>query len=192
MLRLQHITRWSDEKCREFLEAMRWPDGPVCPKCRAEEPYRVTRKTRTKNHVKKLFRCRNKECGKQLSTTVGTIFDDLKVPLQKWLKVTYLMCSSKKGINAHQVHRTIGVTYKTAWLMCRRIWEAKRDDSDELMSSGFEVDETYIGNRKKRGHPIVHERIKDEQEMGLNPKPLRRASLEGKTPLFATLDVVFE
>ena len=167
---------------------MRWPDGPVCPKCGADDPYRITRKTRTENHVRKLFKCRDRECRKQVSTTVGTIFEDSKVPLHKWLAVMYLMCSSKKGISAHQVHRTIGVAYRTAWFMCHRIREAMSDKSDELMSGVVEVDETYLGPRSKRGHPVVHERIKDEQEMGIRPKPRPRVPLEGKTPVFGMLE----
>ena len=188
MLSLQDIMRWSDEECREFLETMRWPNGPICPKCGAENPSRITRKTRNKNHVRKLFRCRGKECGKQFSTTVGTIFEGSKVPLHKWLAVMYLMCSSKKGISAHQVHRTVEVTYKTAWFMCHRIREAMSDKSDDLMRGVVEVDETYLGPKSKRGHPVVHERIKDEQEMGLRPKPAPRKPLEGKTPVSGMLE----
>ena len=122
---------------------MRWPDGPVCPKCGAPDPYRITRKTRTKNHVRKLFKCRERECRRQFSTTVGTIFEDSKVPLHKWLAVMYIMCSSKKGISDHQVHRTIGVAYRTTWFMCRRIRDAMSGKSDEPMSGVVEVDETY-------------------------------------------------
>ena len=173
MLSLQDIMRWSDDECREFLEAMRWPDGPVCPKCGAEDPYRITRKTRTKNHVRRLFKCRDRECRRQFSTTVGTVFEDSKVPLHKWLAVMYLMCSSKKGISAHQVHRTIGVAYRIAWFMCHRIRDAMADKSDDLMSGVVEVDETYPGPRSRRGHPVVHERIKDEQEMVLRPSRCR-------------------
>ncbi len=163
-----------------------WPDGPVCPTCGTEGPYRITGKTRTKNHVRKLFRCCDRGCRRQFSTTVGTVFEDSKVPLHKWLAVMYLMCSSKKGISAHQVHRTIGVAYRTAWFMCHRIRDAMADESDDLMIGVVEVDETYLGPRSRRGHPVVHERIKDEQEMGLRPKP-PRAPLEGKTPVFGML-----
>lgn len=187
MLSLQDIMRWSEDEAREFLEAMRWPNGPVCPKCGAADPYRITRKTRTKNHVRKLFKCRQRECRRQFSTTVGTIFEDSKVPLHKWLAVMYLMCSSKKGISAHQVHRTIGVAYQTAWFMCHRIRGAMNDDTGGRLEGVVEVDETYFP-RSKRGHPVVHERIKDEVEMGLRPQPPRRPPYQDLPTVFGMIE----
>ena len=119
------ILRWSDEECRDYLEAQRWPDGPVCPKCGATEPYTITRKSATKNQVSKLYKCRS--CKRQFTATVGTIFEDSKVPLHKWFAAIAQMCASKKGVSAHQIHRELGVTYKAAWFMCHRIREAMKD-----------------------------------------------------------------
>ena len=118
----QTVLRWSDDECRVFLEQKRWPDGPHCPKCGAEEPYTITRKTSTKNAVKSLYKCR--ACRRQFTATVGTIFEDSKIPLNKWFAAIYLMCSSKKGISAHQLHRSLDITYKSAWFMCHRIRES--------------------------------------------------------------------
>ena len=180
------ILRWSEDECREFLEVMRWGDNPMCPKCGAREPYRITRKTRTKNRVQKLMKCR--ECKRQVSATVGTIFEDSRMPLSKWFAAIYLMCSSKKGISAHQLHRMLNITYRSAWFMCHRIRDAMSDSSGDSLRGIIEVDETYVGARTKRGHPTWHERVKDEEEMGLRPKTPHRAPFEGKTAVFGMLE----
>ena len=164
----QNVLQWTEDQCREFLETMRWPDGPVCPKCGETVPYRITRKSASKNAVRSLYRCR--ACKRQYTATVGTIFEDSKLPLNKWFAAIYLMCSSKKGVSAHQVHRTLGVTYKSAWFMCHRIREAMRDKGDlSLLSGTIEADETYVGG-KRRGHWTWHEREQDEIAMGLREK----------------------
>lgn len=93
------------------------------------------------------------DCKKQFTVTVGTVFERSKIPLNKWLMAVHLMCSSKKGISAHQLHRMLGITYKSAWFMCHRIREAMRDDSCSLLGGGggtVEVDETFIGRDKTR------------------------------------------
>lgn len=109
------------EAARTHLESIRWPSGPVCPHCGA-----VERQSRLegKSHRAGLLFCG--ECREQYSATVGTVFERSKIPLHKWLLAMQLMCSSKKGVSSHQVHRTLGVTYKTAWFMTHRIREAMR------------------------------------------------------------------
>ena len=106
-LTFQAMLRRSDEQCREFLVAMRWPDGIRCPKCGStEEPYIIRRKSdrgNQRNKVKTLYTCRN--CRRQFTATVGTIFEDSKIPLSKGLAALFLMCSAKKGISAHQLYR---------------------------------------------------------------------------------------
>jgi transposase-like protein len=153
------IMKWSDEECRKYLEGKRWPDGPHCPKCGTAEHWTIKRKSATKNVVKTLYRCKNKDCLKQYTATVGTIFEDSKIPLSKWFAAIYLMCASKKGVSAHQIHRELEVTYKSAWFMCHRIREAMREQNPALLSGIVEADETYIGG-KPRGH-MAH-RSKDE------------------------------
>ncbi len=162
------VLKWSDEQCRSYLEHMRWPKGVHCPKCGVNSPYSITRKKPSKNFVHSLYRCR--ACKRQFTATVGTIFEDSKIPLNKWFAVIYLMCASKKGISAHQIHRQLDITYKSAWFMCHRIREAMRDKGILSQLSGtIEADETYIGG-KTRGHWTLKERIQDEIKMGLREK----------------------
>src|SRR5438309_8023471 len=151
------VMRWTDEECRAFLERQRWPNGPICPKCGEAEPYKLSRKSETKNAVRTLYKCR--KCRRQFTATVGTIFEDSHISLHKWFAAIYLMCSSKKGISAHQLHRSVDVTYKSAWFMCHRVREAMRDNDGSPLAGIVEVDETYIGARTRRGHPVAyHER----------------------------------
>src|SRR6202012_5725842 len=104
------------EVAAEYLEGIRWPNRPVCPHCKSERtPYRLNSKA-TK---RRLWKCAS--CRKQFTVMVGTIFEISHVPLNKWLLAFYLLCSSKKEMSAHQLHRSIGVTYKTAWFMFHRI-----------------------------------------------------------------------
>ena len=132
------------EAARLFLERLRWPNGPVCPKCgTSKKPYNV------KNGR---YRCSDKDCKADFTVRVGTVFESSHVALHKWLLAAYLLCSSKKGISSHQIHRTMGVTYKTAWFMTHRIREAMKDGSliPQLGGPGevVEVDETFIGKDK--------------------------------------------
>lgn len=126
----------------EYLESIRWPNGPVCPHCGESEkrPYPLKSKTR------RLYKCA--ACRKQYTVTVGTIFESSHIPLNKWLLAFYLLCSSKKGMSSHQLHRMLGVTYKSAWFMTHRIREAMRSDPFQAPLTGtVEVDETYIGGK---------------------------------------------
>ena len=109
--------KYSDEDAaRELLESLRWPEGPVCPHCKAKEVYRLTPKVDSKRPARKgLLKC--KACRKQFSVTVGTVFEGSHIPLGKWLLATFLLCSSKKAMSAHQLHRMLDVTYKSAWFM---------------------------------------------------------------------------
>ena len=143
------IMKWSDEECREYLEAQRWPTGARCPKCGEGEPWKITRKSANKNIVRSLYRCRS--CKQQFTTTVGTIFEDSKIPLSKWFAAIYLMCASKKGVSAHQIHRELVVTYKSAWFMCHRIREVMKDKHPEILAGVVEADEIFVGG-KPRGH----------------------------------------
>ena len=136
------------DKAREYLEAQRWPTGPYCPHCGEAEDLRALE---GKSHRPGLYQCN--ACRKQFTVTVGTVFERSKVPLNKWLLATYLLSSSKKGMSAHQLHRTLGVTYKTAWFMAHRIREAMRNDGEPPMGGSgkhVEADETYIGRRKAK------------------------------------------
>lgn len=141
------------DKAREHLEAQRWPNGPYCPHCGNADQERIV-KLKGKSTRPGVHKC--KECRKPFTVTVGTVFERSKIPLNKWLLATYLLCSSKKGMSSHQLHRMLGVTYKTAWFMTHRIREAMRPgedgyDSGPLGGEGktVEADETFVGGKKK-------------------------------------------
>ena len=130
----------------EFIEAIIWPKGPTCPHCGGFE-----RISAIKPNVEKRVRLGLKFCGqcrKQFTVRVGTIFEESKLPMTKWLQAIFLMCSSKKGVSSHQLMRTLETTYKTAWFLAHRIREAMRSGELAPFGSGggaVEVDETYIG-----------------------------------------------
>ena len=141
------------------VEAMLWANGTVCPHCgvvgNAYELKGVRSKPSKKNPegVERHGLKKCKDCGKQFTVRVGTIFESSHVKLHLWLQAIYLMTSSKKGISSHQLHRTLGVTVKTAWFMSHRIREATRSDNTVDFGSGggtVEVDETFIGHKHKK------------------------------------------
>lgn len=138
------------EIAREYLEALRWPNGPVCPHCGVEgKAWAIEGKQRPG-----LYKCGEYQCRKQFSVTVGTLFHGSRVPLNKWLMAVHLMCASKKGISSHQLHRMLGVTYKTAWFMTHRIRAAMKEPTKGKLGGGggvVEVDETFWGNSKRKG-----------------------------------------
>jgi transposase-like protein len=135
----------------EYLESIRWPNGPVCPHCGDGEKRHYPLKSKTR----RLYKCA--ACRKQFTVTVGTIFEGSHVGLNKWLLAFYLLCSSKKGMSAHQLHRMLGVTYKTAWFMAHRIRYAMEQPPFKTRLTGtVEVDETYVGGKVRRSNRKQH------------------------------------
>ena len=134
-----------DEKAAfQYVETVLWPDGPVCPHCGDTKRFYDLSKTRIG-----LRKCAS--CRKQFTVRIGSIFESTHVELHKWLQAIYLLCASKKGFSAHQLHRVLEVTYKTAWFMAHRIREAMRTGELEPMGGAgeiIEVDETFIGHDK--------------------------------------------
>lgn len=131
---------------REHLEALLWPDGPVCPHCQERD-----RASKIKGGRAGLYFCN--ACREQFTVTVGTVFERSKIPLNKWVMATHFMSASKTGISAHQLHRMLGITYKSAWFMCHRIREAMGNtDTSGMGGEGeqIQVDETYQGSTSKR------------------------------------------
>jgi transposase-like protein len=116
---------YSDEnKAREHLEKLLWPEGPFCPHCGNADPAKIA-KLAGKSTRPGVYKCN--ECEKPFSVTVGTVFESSHVPLNKWLYATHMLNSGKKGTSAHQLHRELGVSYKTAWFMSHRIREAMKE-----------------------------------------------------------------
>jgi len=134
----------NEDAARAFIERLRWPDGPVCPHCAATKIYRLA----VAGTQRKVLKCA--ACRKQFSVTVGTIFEDSHIPLTSWLGAMQLLCSSKKGMSAHQLHRMLAITYKSAWFMAHRIRHAMAETSYAGKLGGIvEVDEAYIGGKRK-------------------------------------------
>ena len=139
------------DAAREHIEKILWPDGPVCPKCGLiGEAYKLQGKTTRRG----LYKCAG--CREPFTVTMGTIFEDSKVPLHKWLLAIHLMCSSKKGISAHQLMRNLDIgSYRTAWFIAHRLrWAMGQEPLASKLAGIVEVDETYIGPKRTVGpHP---------------------------------------
>ena len=124
-----------------FVEGILWPQGPICPHCGGYD--RIYDLAKTRIGLRKCGQCR-----KQFTVRVGTIFESSHLPLHIWLQAVFLMCASKKGVSSHQLHRTLEITYKSAWFLTHRIREAMRSGELAPFGSGggdVEADETYIG-----------------------------------------------
>jgi len=132
-----------DEKCRAYIEALRWPKGVTCPRCKGEKVYSILKRDQ--------FVCDS--CSYQFSATAGTIFHDTHLPLWKWFLATYLLCESRKGMSANQIKRMLGISYKTAWYLCHRIRKAMQETAPEPLGGTVEIDETYVGGKKRRWRP---------------------------------------
>jgi transposase-like protein len=134
------------DTCVEFIAGMRWTDGPICPYCEGDKvSYLKTRR---------IFKCMAKECHKQFSVKVGTIFEDSAIPLDKWLTAVWLVVNCKNGISSYEIARDLKVTQKSAWFMLHRIRLAMRSDDKHKFGFGgpVESDETYIGPNPQKMH----------------------------------------
>ena len=139
-----------ETKAREALEAVLWPEGPFCRHCGNSDPDKIA-KMQGKSARPGLHYCN--ECKREFTVTVGTVFERSKVPLTKWWMAAHMLNSGKNGVSAHEIHRTIGVTYKTAWFMMHRLREAMADLKPTPMGGKGKIvqsDETYYGNTSKR------------------------------------------
>lgn len=127
----------SEDRCREYLELLRWPSGVCCVRCGNLSVSKLE-----KRHQ---YECNG--CGYQFSATAGTVFHDSHLPLWKWFLAAYLICESKKGMSANQIKRTLGISYKTAWYLCHRIREAMKIEPNGKLKGVVEADETMVGGR---------------------------------------------
>lgn len=141
----------NETKAIEYVESLMWPDGAICPHCGGVEKVYKIAANPEKRVRPGLWKCGH--CRKQFTVKVGTIFEDSKLPLSKWLLAIYLMCSSKKGISANQLHRALGISYKAAWFLCHRIRLAMTQEPllSKLGGDGgiVEIDETYVGGKRR-------------------------------------------
>lgn len=151
-----YLPRYTDENAaREYMEASRWPDGAFCPLCGCTDriiPMTMKNKPSKKNpepkEVKGYYHCG--ACRKKFTVKTGTVYERSHIPLHKWLLATHLLCASKKGMSTHQLHRMLGVTYKSAWFMTMRIREAMIETDPEPLGGKdktVQADETYIGKK---------------------------------------------
>lgn len=133
-----------DEAARKFLEGILWPDGPICPHCGVVNHAYETKRAG-------IYRCAEKACRKDFSVTMKTVMERSHIALYKWLQAFHVMAASKKGVSAHQLHRMLGVTYRSAWFMAHRVREAMRAGGLAPPMGGdgsiVEVDETFIGRK---------------------------------------------
>ena len=175
--------------------------GPVCPRCGAVVAYKLTGRPSSTSAVRPgVYKCGS--CRKQYSGTVGTVFEDSHVPLNKWLYAAHLMVSSKKGISANQLHRDLGVTYKTAWFMAHRIRLAMQPtEPAEKLSGVVEADESYVGDKTKggkRGRGAAHKVIvfsliqRDGEARSFHVPNVKGQTLKGVLPenVLGTADIM--
>ena len=175
----------------EFVESIIWPNGPVCHHCGC-----VGRITTVKANAEKRIRMGLKRCGDckgQFTVRMGTIFEESKLPMTKWLQAIHLMCSSKKGVSAHQLHRTLETTYKTAWFLAHRIREAMRSGDLAPIGQGggaVEADETYISRdpdeplrKTGYGHKIKILSLLDRDSGGVRSRVIEFANTKTITAI---------
>jgi transposase-like protein len=137
----------NEDAARAHLEKVRWPNGVVCPHCGSQTEN--VRPLAGGSMGPGWYYCG--ECRDKFTVRVGSIFERSHIPLHKWVLAFHLMAASKKGVSAHQLHRMLGITYKSAWFMAHRIRESMKDDAPTPMGGEgktIEADETYIGTRK--------------------------------------------
>lgn len=142
----------TEDKCREYLEQQRWNGTPACPFCGSLNVHRFPNG--------KIFKCREKQCRSKFSVTVGTIYENTKIPLSKWFLATYILAVHSKGISSLQLSTWLGVTQKTAWHLNHRIRVMLTDKAPELLEGIVELDETYVGGSLKNIHASKKEKLK--------------------------------
>lgn len=136
----------TEDQARAMIEKLRWPNGPTCPKCSGQNVVPV------KGGRAGLYRCRTCPKRPQFTVTVGTIFEDTRIPLRKWVMAFHMMCSAKKGVSALQLKRNLGISYQSAWHLAHRIrYAMTQEPLAGLLQGVVEVDETYVGGKNQKG-----------------------------------------
>lgn len=176
------IKYFSDEQvCIDTVAALRWPDGPKCPACEKTDHYYLK--------TQKRWKC--KECGRQFSVKLGTIFEDSAITLDKWLISLWMLVNCKNGVSSYEIHRSLGITQKSAWFVLQRLRLALRDGSMEKLGGGgseVEVDETFVGQKSINMHKS--RKLKFQKERSETPDWKSKASSRwyGKTAVMGMLD----
>lgn len=188
------------DAARAWLEAQRWVDGRVCPHCGNADEAKI-RALAGKAHRPGVYQCN--ECREQFTVTVGTVMERSKIPLNKWVMAMHLMSASKKGMSAHQLHRMLGVTYKTAWFLAHRIREAMAPAASAGPIGGedkiVEADECYIGKTeehyvspKRKGAPYTRRKAGSGSKMAVVSLVERGGTVRSFHPALATKVAVMD
>ncbi len=168
---IEAIRYFSDpDVCQDFIVSLRWSDGTVsCPTCGREDVRYIA--------TRRIWECKDKHAKRQFSVKVGTIFEDSPIPLDKWLAAIWIIANAKNGVSSYEMHRSIGVTQKTAWFMLHRIRLAMQSESFDKMDGEIEADETFVGGAARFMHQYRIDRGK-----GKARGPI------GKTAVFGLLE----
>ncbi len=140
------LCRLTETEARALLEAVRWPNGAACPHCGSVKVSKLGGKAAEKG----LYKCKESLCRKKFTVRIGTIFEESPIALRDWVYAFARMCASKKGVSAHQLHRELDITYKSAWFLCHRVRHAMNDGGLGSPLGGIvEVDETFVGGKPR-------------------------------------------
>ena len=150
-----------EETCKQYLALQIWNGKPTCPHCNADKPYVTNRG----------YKCSNKECHKKFTVTVGTIFENGKIPLRYWYAAIYLCTNHKKGISSHQLARDLDITQKTAWFILHRVRKMLANGAPQMLATNMvEVDATYVGGKLKNKHAWERKLLSEKQGRGTGGK----------------------
>ncbi len=154
----------NDDHALDFMKSIRWPDGVVkCPRCGSKDVFYLS--------TRRIWKCKSAHEKQQFSVKVGTVLEDSPIGLDKWLCAFWLIANAKNGISSYELHRSIGVTQKTAWFMLHRIRLAMQDGSIEKFSGRVEADETFIGGRARNSTRIKkRKRNRCKKEVAMSAK----------------------